>query len=536
MKKKYIEAEAKANEHSKNGSSRFQANDLPNIQIIPGQLHETTNRSEQVLISNVGVGIFQRSGQLVRIISETSKPNKKELIKRPADSLLITEVDHIYLTELLGKHANWTRFDERTGDWIIRDCPERVAKTLIARREWGVPVLSGIIQAPTLRIDGSILDAPGYDHATGLFFNPGNTEFCKISLYPSKDEALFALETISNLLSNFPFENDESKSVAVSAILTGLIRKSIRTAPLHGFTAPKMGSGKSLLADIVGLISTGKNNSVIPQSESEAEEKKRLLAVLSEGDAIICYDNIERPFGSPALCSVLTQESFKDRILGVNRSLSVPTNATFLATGNNLNFVGDTSTRAILCRLDPHCERPEERRFDVDLRKYIPDHRGSLVTAALTILRAYHVANRPKQDIPQYGRFEDWSDWVRSALVWLGMADPCASRKDIENSDPVRQSLSNLLSSWYSYIGDLSLRIKDLIKKAEAEKEAAKTQEAEALFDALLEISPDNRGGINIRSLGVKLAKFKGRIEGGYRLENTGKYQGTDMWRVTKIL
>jgi hypothetical protein len=508
-------------------------NGLPIVMIITGQLHSVTNQAEQILISN-NLGIFQRGGQLVRIISEISKPKKnklldkegKEIIKRSADALLITEIESLYLTELLGKHANWTKYDERTGDWVLKDCPERVAKTLIARREWNVPVLTGIIQAPTLRSDGSILDNPGYDEITGLFFNSGNTSFEPIPSHPIREDAITALNILRELIKSFPFENKESESVALSAILTALIRRSIRSAPLHGFTAPKMGSGKSLLADAVGLIATGKNNSVIPQAENEAEEKKRLLAVLAEGDSIICYDNIEHPFGSPALCSVLTQQEFKDRLLGVNRSLSVPTNATFLATGNNLTFIGDTSTRAILCRLDPLCERPEERSFDIDLRQYIPQHRAELVKAGLTILRAYHVAGRPKQNIAQYGRFEDWSDWIRSSLVWLGMADPCVSRKEIENADPVRQQLGNLLTIWYSTIGDFSLRTKDIIKKAEDEKDA--------FFDILLEIAEKN-GKIDPVKLGIKLKNFEKRPENGLRLQKTGKYNNADTWRVTKI-
>lgn len=515
-------------------------NSLPIVKVIPGQLHDSTNYAEQILTSN-NLGIFQRGGQLVRIITEISKPKKnkllnkdgKEIIKRSADTLLITEVDSIYLAEFLGKHANWMKFDERKSDWVLRDCPERIAQTLIARREWNVPVLTGIIQAPTLRPDGSILDKPGYDEITGLFFNAGNIVFPHIPSNPSKDDATIALHTLLEILQGFPFENEESKSVAISGILTGLIRKSIRTAPLHGYTATKMGSGKSLLADVVGLIATGKNNSVITQAENEAEEKKRLLSVLSEGDSIICYDNIEHPFGSPALCSVLTQEEYKDRLLGKNRSLTVLTNVTFLVTGNNLAFIGDTSTRAILCQLDAQCERPEERSFDIDLRQYIPNHRGELVKAALTILRAYHVAGRPKQNIPQFGRFEDWSDLIRSSLVWLDMADPCVSRKEIENADPVRIALGVFLSAWYDYIGELSLTLKKVISKAEDEKSDLLKEKAETLLDALKDISSGNNE-INTRSLGKKLASYKGRIENGYRLDKSGTYQGVDMWRVTR--
>lgn len=543
LKKKWNELEKEKNEleserikcerlekasKSKNFSNKLE-NDLFTIKIISGELHNSINSAEYVLTSNK-LGIFQRGGQLVRIIPEASSPKKnnkkEEVIRRSPDSLLIAEVDPIYLTELLSKNANWMRFDERKDDWIARDCPEKIAKHLIARREWNVPVLTGIIQAPTLRADGSILEINGHDEETGLYFDSGNILFNPVPVNPSKEDALNALNVLNGLLKDFPFENEESRSVIISAILTALVRKSLRTAPLHGITAPKMASGKSLLADVIGLICTGKNNSVIPQSENEAEEKKRLLAVLAEGDSIICYDNIEHPFGSPALCSILTQQSFKDRLLGLNRSLSVPTNAMFLATGNNLIFVGDTSTRVILCRLDPQCEHPEERSFDIDLRQHILNNRTELVHAALTILRAYHVAGRPKQNIKQFGRFEDWSNWVRSALIWLGMEDPCTSRKEIENSDPIRLKLGNLLEIWFSIFDNLPIKVEALIKKTNETDE--RSQE---LKEILSEILPK---GITSRNLGNVLSSYKNRIEKGFRLEISGTQQRYTLWRVLK--
>jgi len=260
---------------------------------------------------------------------------------------------------------------------------------------------------------------------------------------------------------------------------------------------------------------------------------------LAEGDPVVCFDNIERPFGSIALCSILSQTEYKDRILGSTRNLSVLTNATFLATGNNLTFIGDISTRAILCRLDPLCERPEERTFSKNLYEYIPQHRGTLVVAALTILRAYHMAGRPKMDIAPFGRFEEWSNLIRSALVWLDQEDPCKSRKEIENADPIRLALGCLLSSWYAVYGDLSRRIKDVITGIR-DIEGNITDENEeshlnALHEALVELAPDNKGGVNSKSLGKKLSSFKGRIENGFRLESTGIYQGVETWRVVKI-
>ena len=179
-------------------------------------------------------------------------------------------------------------------------------------------------------------------------------------------------------------------------------------------------------------------------------ERKRLLALLIEGMPIVVIDNVERPLVSDALCSILTEPMYSDRLLGVSQISRVPTNCMFCATGNNVILQGDLTKRALICGIDPQCEHPEERDFAVDLHEYVPAHRGELVAAALTIPMAY-TGDWPKSlqlGLKPFGRFEAWSRWCREPLVWLDMPDPCLSRRAIENRDPVHGNLRTLLSAW----------------------------------------------------------------------------------------
>ena len=61
----------------------------------------------------------------------------------------------------------------------------------------------------------------------------------------------------SDLIDTFPFVAQVDRSVALSGILTALDRRSMATAPLHAFTAPVAGTGKSLLVDIIAMLATG---------------------------------------------------------------------------------------------------------------------------------------------------------------------------------------------------------------------------------------------------------------------------------------
>lgn len=485
----------------------------PCIKIQGGQLPQIVDQGEEALLIS-GIEIYQRGGFLVRVIKNTLSPKG---LKRPEGALVMQHIEVPYLVETLTKAATWLKYYRREDEWSEVDCPKIVGETYLSRGSWKVPILTGIIEAPTLRPDGTILDKAGYDKETGLLLYPGKTNFPLIPQYPNKEDALKAIDIFKNLLCGFPFVTTMDFSVALAAILTALVRRSVRSAPLIGFSAPKMGSGKSLLADIVAMIATGRPCSVMSQSESPEEERKRLLSILMEGDAVICIDNIERPLGSQALCSILTQQTWKDRILGQNKTVNVSTSVSFLATGNNLSFQGDLSTRTLLCLLDPQCERPEERTFDIDLYQYIPEKRGEIVQAALSILRAYQVAGRPKQNIAPYGRFEEWSDFIRSALVWLGLTDPCESKKRIEDADPVRTSLRALLNNWYSVVKE-PVSLKDIVL-------IAKKEENQGLYESLMDIAGD-KGEINQKKLGYLFRSLQGRIENGLRLEQAGKAKG----------
>jgi putative DNA primase/helicase len=291
--------------------------------------------------------------------------------------------------------------------------------------------------------------------------------------------------------------------------------------------APIAGSGKSLLADIVALVATGRRAAVIAQGQDETEDEKRLSGLLMRGSPVINIDNAERPLAGQLLCQLLTQSEVDCRVLGQSTVLTLPTNAIVLATGNNLQLVGDLTRRALICRLDPKCERPAARSFNRDLREWIPTNRAALITAALTVLRAYHCAGRPKQKIQQYGSFERWSDLVRSALVWLGAPDPCETQKRLEKLDPVKSGLVLLLQEWYRFYGTEQYSVRRVVND---------TLKPAALLDALLDVTADRTGEyVDARRLAHYLKKFAGRIESGLKFER-GAMDGhgqCPMWRVT---
>jgi len=145
------------------------------------------------------------------------------------------------------------------------------------------------------------------------------------------------------------------------------------------------------------------------------------------------------------------------------------------------------------------------------------------------VLRAYHVAGRPSQGLTPFGRFEGWSDWVRSALVWAGEDDPCATRGRFEEIDPVTRRLRVLLQLWHERFGDTPMTLRDVVKRTET------TDRNDPLYVALLEIAEKRDGAVDTRRAGRWIESKANRIADGLRVERAGARQGTALWSVSKV-
>jgi hypothetical protein len=502
----------------------------PVIRVVPGQLPEVVNTAEQALLQ-ANLGIYRRGTVLVRVGSVPVTVGQE----REFSTQRMLEVEDHALVEAMTQAAQWESYDKRSKRWVAIDAPLKVAATYRQRiGRWNLPILAGLLNAPTLRPNGSLLASPGYDAKTGLLLDVCGGRFPAIPDQPTKQNANQALAVLTDLIATFPFRDDASRSVALSAILTASIRRSLMTAPLHAFTAPVAGSGKSMLVDLASVIATGREAGVIAQGKEEQELEKRLGALLLAGVPVIAIDNCESPLGGEFLCSMLTQLSVRLRILGRSEVPELPANALVTATGNNLVLLGDLTRRALLCRLDPNHERPELRQFVDNPLAVVGADRGRYLTAALIILRAYHLAGRPNKPAA-FGSFEDWSSWVRGALIWLGCDDPVATMEEARELDPRLDQLIAVVAQWRSVVGLRSVSVRELIETAIRQRPAPGMYGLEFenpdLREAFLAVAGEG-GAINSRRLGKWILAHQHRIAEGMRLVRHGLIKGVLHWRL----
>lgn len=504
----------------------------PQIQVQGGGLSTETTLAEEALIE-AGVGLYLRGQTLVRPVVQEIEASRHRITKIAQ----LIAVQQPFLNDLLCQHIEWVKYDARIQDVKPINPPPYVASTMLSRiGQLRFPVVAGVISTPTLRPDGSILSIEGYDPATRLLLI-APPEMPDIPDHPTRDDALVAIALLGELIAGFPFVDEASKSVALSCLITPIVRGAFPVSPLHAARASTAGSGKSYLMDIVSAIATGQPCPVMAAGRTEEETEKRLGAALLASQPIISIDNVNGSLGGDALCQIVERPIVEIRILGKSERVRIESRSTVFATGNNLCVIGDMTRRTLLCSLDANMERPELREFNNDPVALVLADRGKYIAAILTIVRAYICAGKPT-NAPNLASFGGWSDIVRSAIMWLGHADPCDTMEKAREEDPTLQTMINVFAEIRSAIGASNPKTAAEIISVSLEK-ATGTEESSPyrhpdLREALMNAAGGKTGFINAKELGKWLGRHKGRIVNGLRLDSKTDQNGhASTWWMT---
>jgi hypothetical protein len=468
--------------------------------------------------------IYQRGGSLVRVVCDESPATKG--IRRA----LTPRIDLVPVAVLRGRLTEIARFvswKQVGGKWVTQPThpPGWCIAYIHALGQWpGIRHLEAVVEYPVLKPDGTILGTPGYDAETGLLLDA--KELPVIPDRPTKDQAIAARDSLLEVFADFPFERPEHRSACLAALLTPLARFAIPgPTPLFLVDANVRAAGKGLLLNCISRIVTGERSTVATYTADDDELRKRITSLALAGDRMVLFDNLAGDFGSPVLDAALTTTSWKDRILGTNRTAEVALFMTWFATGNNVSIAGDTARRCCHVRLESPCERPEERQGfkHPDLLAWVSKNRLRLLADALTILRGYCVAGKPDQRLTPWGSFEEWSRLVRSAVVWVDMEDPGKTRAQLqERADSSSGNMATILE----YLDRLDLDRQGMTAAEIIERayQAGKEELKEAIEGLT--------GKLDTKLLGCKLRGYRRRVFCGRFLDYSTVVHKTARWRV----
>lgn len=434
------------------------------VRILTGDksLDQLTRETVDALYKrNFPIVLYQQGPNLVRFRNGSGS--------RPLVDLVTTDV-------MINRMAETCKFLARSPNGGLKQIfpPMTLARNILAESSWPFPELKGVVESPVLRPDGTVLESPGYDLATGLFYAPApDLDMMDAPLDPSRAQVRAALRLIGNIFADFPFLGDADRANTLAALLTPILRPAITgPVPMFALDAPKQGTGKTLIASVISIIATGRppNVKTIPGKDDENEWRKFLTAELRQSPTVVILDNADRQVRSAALAAMLTTTSWSDRLLGASEILHLPASCFWVLTGNNLSLSADLIRRTFASRIDATTADPHLRggfKFP-DLISHVMRTRGNLLWACLTLARFWYSAGcPPPSGVPSLGNYTSWVQVIGGVLELAGVGPFLGNLQEgYDRSDSDTDSWAAFFSWWFERFGNESMTTRELVKRS----------------------------------------------------------------------
>ncbi len=296
--------------------------------------------------------------------------------------------------------------------------------------------LDKLSQIPFIRADGTVCQTPGYDRDSHTFLVlADDLAGIRIPDEPTAEEIKAAADLLrGDLFVNFPFPTDADMANAIATLLTPFVRDLVPVSPLAVIDAKEKGSGKNLYADLISIIVSGRAVPPLPYTIDDSEHRKVITSAFRSGATLFVFDEAHS-LGGASFARALTSHTYQDRLLGGNSMAEFPNNITWMSLGNKVQIFGDMGRRVYRVELSYQGESPEHRPKESfkhpALREWAAEHRAELITACLTLARAWFAAGRPEPDQAfNFGSFETWQKVVGGILHVAGIGGFLANVKE----------------------------------------------------------------------------------------------------------
>lgn len=334
---------------------------------------------------------------------------------------------------ILADHFDWMRVaNTKSGikHLPVPEVPVAITKSVENHKERHVriPRLERVVNRPVMLRDGNFATKRGYISDLNAYL----LSDYDIQLMPSIDEAR---ETLLNPFQHFPFAEQKDRACAFAYFFTLLMREWLGDlVPFFHFGSARQGTGKSLLCDVFHRIVEGYPIQSKTYHRDEIKLERSVSSSLLEGVPAILIDNVPDSLNvsNPYLEKLATTILMPIYVLYQTMESYVNVIAVTAFTGNNLSFDGGLRRRVQTCRLESDTEFPERRTGLPNLRDFVDSNRVDLLSAALTIVKAWHTAGCPEQNI-NLGSYELWSNIIAGVLDTAG----------IEGFEPVSREMSD---------------------------------------------------------------------------------------------
>lgn len=480
--------------------------DRPVIRV--GSDPETIRALTRALDNRVIPATYVRDGAPV-VIEEVSGAGDVTSGDEDVDMpLTVSVLRPALLAGLLAEHTTVT--SDKGEESPKRD----VLAAVLARQSWpGLPPLRRIISTPVLRPDGTLLQRPGYDPATGYYLTTGTMPLDPIPDKPTPAQIDQAVEfLLDKFLADFPWRTPADRANYIGLLITPILRTYTRAlSPFAIVDATMPGSGKTILTSCVGLL-VGQR--VLTWADSEEELRKVITSVLADAVGAVVFDNLEEGtvLNSATLARLVTDRTWTDRRLSTNTTAVYDNDRLWLATGNNLRTGGDMASRTVWVRLDPDCPRPEARTgFSIPgLDTWIldPANRATVLRHVLVLILDWTAHGAPiSTAVPEMRQFTRWARYVGGFLEHHGIPGFLANAESARELDDDAAEWAAFLLRWHQLHGTTPLSAHTVRRSAEPDMAGGDP------WGGLFPATPAGKL-LSVKSLGRKLTGQIGRWRG----------------------
>lgn len=453
--------------------------------------------------------VFARSGRMAAISRD--EQNRQSLVDLTESSL----------RGRLARSGFYYKLN-RNGERVECAPPLDIVRDLLSLppSEWSLPPLEALTEAPFLRPNGTVCDRPGYDRETSLFYAPAAGLWLpQIPDAPMRDDVEAAVDVLESAIGDFPFVDSISKANALASMLTPIVRPAVEgPTPLALYDAPQAGTGKTLLAEVLAIVATGRAAETFSAPTDPEEWRKKITTALFTGASVVVIDNVIHRLDADSLCVALTATTIADRQFRTFDRIVLPVRCTWIATGNNIQVAGDMPRRCYWIRLDAKQSQPFRRTGfqHADLRTWVREHRGELIAALLTIARYWYVQGRPEpKALKPLGSFEGWCRTIGGMLQAAGVDGFLGNAETMfQQSDSEAVQWEAFLLALCDLFSGQPFRVADVVDRLQVRDPQLLTTESKRLREALpdfLADAADRTGGFFQRRLGKCFAERSGR-------------------------
>jgi hypothetical protein len=389
--------------------------------------------------------------------------------------------------------------------------------------------LDRLAHAPFVRPDGTVVTQPGYDETTRTILMPDPVfDGIEVPEAPTVEQIGAARDYLmTEWLGDFPVDTEADRANLLGLVVTPTIRGMMPRAPMAVVDGLQMGVGKNLLADSILTLYTGHAAQPMNFVDEKDELRKQITSAFRTGAEFFVFDEAPVLEGA-ALAQALTAETWQDRILGVSTMANFPNRVTWMSLGNNVQVKGDITRRVYRIALRPRYANPQDRaassfrhpgQSGLDLLSWTRAHRRELLTAVLTLVRAWYAAGSPypKRGV-SFGSFEVWERMVGGIVEKAGMPDFLGNLKVWRSeSDFDSQYWIGHLEWLREQFGDRTFRTAEVRAKA-----LTVGTDLYAAPPRLDDPSEKTYG----KALGEAYGRVRGRRYGPYWLERSGSAHG----------